>query len=133
MACRLRLSQRLGQDAADAARDVAVGDGLYSSTEMVARVRRFRRTMPIRRLWVVFTPSAVNSTGVLLPRVPIVPQLLQPLEQGQHIGVLGQADAVQPGGQAVHGVGQKKFRKILVIPLICGPTACKITVKDLRL
>lgn len=35
--------------------------------------------------------------------------------------------------QAVHGVGQKKFRKILVIPLICGPTACKITVKDLRL
>ena len=52
---------------------------------------------------------------------------------GQHIGVLGQADAVQPGGQAVHGVGQKKFRKILVIPLICGPTACKITVKDLGL
>lgn len=137
MACRLRLSQRLGQDAADVAQDVAVGDGLYSSTEMVARVRRFRRTMPIRRLWVVFTPSAVNSTGVLLRRVltrlPIVPQLLQPLEQGQHIGVLGQADAVQPGGQAVHGVGQKKFRKILVIPLICGPTACKITVKDLRL
>ena len=66
MVCRLRLSHRLGQDAADAARDVAVGDGLYSSTEMVARVRRFRRTMLIRRLWVVFTPSAVNSTGVLL-------------------------------------------------------------------
>ena len=66
MVCRLRLSHRLGQDAADVAQDVAVGDGLYSSTEMVARVRRFRRTMPIRRLWVVFTPSAVNSTGVLL-------------------------------------------------------------------
>lgn len=66
MVCCLRLSHRLGQDAADVARDVAVGDGLYSSTEMVARVRRFRRTMPIRRLWVVFTPSAVNSTGVLL-------------------------------------------------------------------
>lgn len=66
MVCCLRLSHRLGQDAADVARDVAVGDGLYSSAEMVARVRRFRRTMPIRRLWVVFTPSAVNSTGVLL-------------------------------------------------------------------
>lgn len=40
---------------------------------------------------------------------------------------------LQAPEQAVHGVGQKKFRKILVIPLICGPTACKITVKDLRL
>lgn len=115
MVCRLRLSHRLGQDAADAARDVAVGDGLYSSTEMVARVRRFRRTMLIRRLWVVFTPSAVNSTGVLLPRVltrlPIVPQLLQPLEQGQHIGVLGQADAVQPGDRPSTASDRKSSAK----------------------
>ncbi len=47
-----------------------------------------------------------------------------------HPGTGGRSPA---GGQAVQGVGQKKFRKILVIPLICGPTACKITVKDLRL
>ena len=113
--CRLRLSHRLGQDAADVAQDVAVGDGLYSSTEMVARVRRFRRTMPIRRLWVVFTPSAVNSTGVLLRRVltrlPIVPQLLQPLEQGQHIGTLGQADAVQPGDRPSRASDRKSSAK----------------------
>ena len=115
MACRLRLSHRLGQDAADVARDVAVGDGLYSSTEMVARVRRFRRTMPIRRLWVVFTPSAVNSTGVLLPRVltrlPIVPQLLQPLEQGQHIGAWDRRTQSSRGDRPSTASDRKSFAK----------------------
>ena len=71
----------------------------------------------MREVWVTMWSRLVLAKMLprVLTRLPIVPQLLQPLEQGQHIGVLGQADAVQPGGQAVHGVGQKKFRKILVI------------------
>ena len=52
----------------------------------------------MREVWVTMWSRLVLAKMLprVLTRLPIVPQLLQPLEQGQHIGALGQADVVQP-------------------------------------
>ena len=45
----------------------------------------------MREVWVTMWSRLVLAKMLprVLTRLPIVPQLLQPLEQGQHIGVLG--------------------------------------------